>query len=377
MIGVRILRVVHRLYPPTIGGSAYYAHLLSAHQARMGHHVVVLTAREGDYPSHEFRDGYEIFRYRSVASPWGNPITPAMLAKLLSYDDDAFDIIDAHSHLMFTTALAAVKKQFSRKPFIVINHGFMVRRGPFLESLQDLYLSSIGKWTLTSADYVVSLTESERRRSISAGVNPGKAIVIPNGVDIELFRPMACDPIPHSIIWIGRYVTEKGLTHLLRAASIVVHEFPDSKFILVGYGEELPKLLELARSLRLEDRVVFLDPRPQQEIAVLLNRCTLFVLPSLTEGFPSALLEAMACAKPVVVTSGIGLEEVVSDGGILVPPADPNALADSISRILRAEEFAKTLGLRARERVVAQYRWQNVVYAVNELFKRAIEEKGD
>ncbi len=372
---MRILRVVHRLYPPKVGGLSFYAHLLSADQAKAGHTVVVLTTREGDYPDHEFRDGYEIFRSKALAWPLENPITLSVLGKLLSLADNQFDVLHAHSHLMFTTNLAAIKKRLSRNPFVITNHGFRVKRGRLLELAQDVYLSSVGRRTLRSADYVISLTETERRRTVWAGVSPAKTIVIPNGVDSEQFRPKVCEPIPNSIIWTGRYVTEKGLCHLLDAARIVKEEFPSVKFMLVGYGEEFPSLVELTRQLRLEESVTFLSPRSQSEIVDLLNRSTMFALPSLSEGFPSSVLEAMSCQKPVVASSGIGLEEVIGDAGLYAPPGNSRALAAAIKTLLWNEELSLKLGRRGRERVIEQYDWPRVVSAVNALFERALREK--
>lgn len=372
---MRILRVVHRLYPPKVGGLSYYVHSLSVAQARAGHQVTVFTTREGDYPVHEFRDGYEIYRHRALAWPWENPITVGMVGRLLSRGDETFDILDAHSHLMFTTNLAALKRNLSNNPLVITNHGFRVRRGASLDFAQNIYLSSFGRWNLRSADYVVSLTESERRKTLAAGAPADKTTVIPNGVDTELFRPHSTEPIPHSVIWTGRYVPEKGLTYLLEAAKLVTVHFSDARFLLVGYGEELPHLLALIHQMKLERNVILLGRKSPDEIAALLNRSTLFVLPSLSEGFPSAVLEAMSCGKPVLVTSGIGLEDVVSNAGLYAPPGDSRELAEAIQCILADDDLGMDLGRRGRKRVTQHYDWRNVVSAINDLYMKAIEEK--
>jgi glycogen(starch) synthase len=370
---MKILRIAHRLYPPKVGGLSFYAHLISAEQARAGYRVVAFTSREGSYPNHEFRDGYEIFRFHALAWPWDNPITVGMLGRLLRNRD--FDVANAHSHLMFTTTLAALKRKLSDIPLIITNHGFRVERGELVNRAQDLYMKSAGRWVLTSADDVISFTHSERNKVMSAGVPAEKAVVIPNGVDTDLFRPISCDPIPQSVVWTGRFVAEKGLPYLLEAARLVATEVPGTKFIMAGYGEELPKLLDLRRRLGLERNIAFLVPMPQEEIVTLLNRCTVFALPSLSEGFPSSVLEAMACEKPVVVTSGIGLEEVVGDTGLYVPPSSPRALADAIKRVLRDAGLGIELGRRGRQRVIKYYDWRNIVSKVNELFERAIRRQ--
>ena len=88
-----------------------------------------------------------------------------------------------------------------------------------------------------------------------------------------------------------------------------------------------------------------------------------------------SVLEAMSCGKPVVVTSGIGLEEVVCDAGMYARPGDPCSLANAIMTILSDEELGARLGSRGRERVTRYYEWGNVVSAVNSLFEKAIKEK--
>jgi glycosyltransferase involved in cell wall biosynthesis len=170
-------------------------------------------------------------------------------------------------------------------------------------------------------------------------------------------------------------VAEKGLTYLLEAAKIVTADFPDAKFLLTGYGEERSRLLQLRHQLSLEDNVILTSPKSQEEIVTLLNKCTLFALPSLSEGFPAAVLEAMSCGRPVVVTAGIGLEEVVGDAGLYAQAGNPHELANAITTILAHENYGTSLGRRGRERVTQYYDWGNVVSAVNDLYRKAIEEK--
>ena len=100
---MRIVQVVHRFYPPTIGGLSFHVNFLSRHLASLGHKVAVLTTKEGFFQNNEVRDGYEIMRYESILNPFDNPFPPGLLAKLLSIKKGEIDIIHAHSHLMFGT----------------------------------------------------------------------------------------------------------------------------------------------------------------------------------------------------------------------------------------------------------------------------------
>jgi glycosyltransferase involved in cell wall biosynthesis len=231
----------------------------------------------------------------------------------------------------------------------------------------------LGKWTLQTADWVISFTKRERDLTVAAGASPERAVVIPNGVNTKLFRPMAREPIPKSVLWTGRYVEEKGLTYLLKAAKLVLRDVPEAKFILVGYGEQLPLLERFSEQLGLQSRVTFMAPKPQEEIVAILNRCTMFALPSLSEGFPNTVLEAMSCGKPVLVTSGIGLEEIVGDAGLYAKAGIPRSIADRIISILKNERLAEDLGSHGRTRVCGMYDWEKTVKETTHLFERAIK----
>ena len=140
------------------------------------------------------------------------------------------------------------------------------------------------------------------------------------------------------------------------------------------YGAE-PALVELAKSLRIRNNIIFLHEISDAKKISLLNSCTLLALPSLSEGLPTAILEAMSCGKPVVVTGGIGLEEVVADAGIFVPPADPAALAKAIECIFLNESLAHELGNRGRNRAVSRYDWHLIVSEVDRLYEGLLDEQ--
>jgi glycosyltransferase involved in cell wall biosynthesis len=139
----------------------------------------------------------------------------------------------------------------------------------------------------------------------------------------------------------------------------VLARHPDAEFEFVGNdtrtapdGGSMRAHLERALAGRgAGERVRFLDQRPQEELISLYQRCALFVLPSQRDVYPNAVLEAMACARPVVVTSGVGVAELVaaSGGGSVIAPGDAKALADAISRLLALPEDERDrIGMNAR-----------------------------
>lgn len=173
--------------------------------------------------------------------------------------------------------------------------------------------------------------------------------LIHNAICLDNYRSNTTHPalLPldnqHLIVGsIGRFTRQKGYVYLLHAIPRVLARIPDLHFILVGDGELRSKLEESARELGIQDRVSFIGQR--EDIVPLLKSMHLFVLPSLWEGLPTVVLESMACGVPIVATDVPGTDELIQDqvNGVLVPPGDPQALADAIIAVFQQE------GLRHR-----------------------------
>jgi glycosyltransferase involved in cell wall biosynthesis len=147
---------------------------------------------------------------------------------------------------------------------------------------------------------------------------------------------------------IGRLNTQKGHRYLLEAAPSIVSAHPRVHFLIAGDGDLLPSLREQARALGLGDRVRFAGHRT--DVPDLLGAIDLLAIPSLYEGTPLALFEAMAAGKAIVSSAVDGCAEVIEDGrtGLLVPPQDPAALAHAISRLLADEPLRLELSAAAR-----------------------------
>jgi glycosyltransferase involved in cell wall biosynthesis len=203
-------------------------------------------------------------------------------------------------------------------------------------------------------------------------VRPEKIVVIPNaaatgGATVspapraELARSVTA-PI---VLTVARLDAQKGIAHLLDAAAAVPH----ASFAIAGDGPDRAALEERAASLGLGDRVRFLGHR--HDVPALLAASDLFALPSMYEGLPLAVLEAMAAGVPVIATAAGGTGEVVRDGetGTLVPPADPSALAAAITGTLANRERASRLALAARSLVAREYSVKAMVSSVSALYE--------
>jgi glycosyltransferase involved in cell wall biosynthesis len=210
------------------------------------------------------------------------------------------------------------------------------------------------------------------------GIPDAKIRVIQNGIDVAAFR-RPCDPAVRAFLSDGtnrpvvftpaRLHSQKGHIYLLEAA---VH-VPDALFVFAGDGEERARLEDRARQLHIADRVRFLGNR--QDVPALLACCDVFVLPSLYEGLPLSVLEAMAAGRPVVATSISGTDEAVIDGvtGLLVPPADPGALASALNRLLTDSELAARLASAGRAAVDEKFSSDVMVRSTAQLYEELLE----
>lgn len=237
------------------------------------------------------------------------------------------------------------------------------------------------------SDRVVAVSEAIREDIVRYdGVAPSKVIVIRNGVDTEKFRAerryrdirgeFGVDAQDFLIGFVGRLVANKSLPNLLRAFTALRAKGWPVTLLIVGEGSMTDELKRMARRNGAADSVIF--PGIRRDIPDILSALDVFVLPSVNEGLPNALLEAMAMGKAVVATEVAGVPEVVKPGvtGLLVPPEDPGALGNALSRLFQDRELGVRLGRAARETVERHHSMKTTAAAWRTLYLSLLEHKG-
>ncbi|POX48014.1 glycosyltransferase family 1 protein, partial [Streptomyces sp. Ru71] len=234
------------------------------------------------------------------------------------------------------------------------------------------------RWGARWASRVVCVSEAERARGVRAGVR-GRWSVVPNGVDPGRFRPAPAAPARAAllpdlagkaplVVCVGRLCRQKGQDVLLAAWDTVTREVPGARLALVGDGPEGASLRSRApRSVLFPGAVA--DPLPWYRAADLV------VLPSRWEGMALAPLEAMACARPVVVTDVDGARESLPAalaGPGLVPPADPAALAAAVTGLLRAPRLCASLGRLARRHVLSTHDVRHTAERLADVYREVL-----
>lgn len=212
-------------------------------------------------------------------------------------------------------------------------------------------------------DSIVVLTKDAKKGLIKLHFPQEKIRIIPTGSNPALFieernnlsreKVLMKFNIPKNKFVVGTIAIlkpRKGISYLIDAAKTVIKEYPDVRFLIIGSGPLEKKLKEEVRSLGLQEYIVFQNY--YEHILEIYESINLLVLPSLTEGIPAVLLEAMAFGVPVVATGVGGVPEMIEDGisGILVPPKNPEALAEAIIKIYKNPELASKMAKSARTR---------------------------
>ena len=242
----------------------------------------------------------------------------------------------------------------------------------------------LDRWTNGLVNHNVCVSRGVADFSIhETGLQPGKVSVIPNGVHCELFaHAMPADltslgirPDAPVVITVGRLEEQKGIGDLLRAAAEVLRERSDCQFLIVGDGRDRASLEALASSLGIATSIRFTGSR--DDVPSLLKAASMFVLPSLWEGMPNALLEAMAAGLPVIATAVEGSGEVIQHEatGLLVEPANPHQLSQAILRLLRTPDVSAKLAGAAQASVASTFTEKVVVAAYDDLYHRLLSQR--
>ncbi len=215
-----------------------------------------------------------------------------------------------------------------------------------------------------------------------AWVPPAKIRCIHNGVDLTRFTPREPPAglrvtfgLPQGtpvVASVGRFVAFKGYGHLLEAARLVQQAAPATHWLLVGDGELREELVSHCRRLGLESQIRFTGWR--EDVPDILALANVFVLPSLGEHFGRVLIEAMAMGKAIVATDSGGVPEIVvhEKTGLLVPPAQPAALAASVLALLKDPARAAEMGAAGRRRVEAEFSLTRHIEAVEMLYRELL-----
>ncbi|GBD15145.1 D-inositol 3-phosphate glycosyltransferase [bacterium HR26] len=270
------------------------------------------------------------------------------------------------------------------RPLVLTVHDLAFLRYPeHYPPLKQRYLAALTRRSTRRADLVIAVSGQTRADVVElCGVRPEKVVVVPNGVDASL-RPVRdagvlqafrqAHGLPNEFfLFLGTLQPRKNLEGLLRAYDRARADLSLPLVVAGARGWRESKIFQLVRELDLADRVRFTGYINPDELPIWYSAATVFVYPSLYEGFGLPVLEAMACGTPVITSATSSLPEVAGDAAILVDPHDTDALARALRELASSPRLRAELTSAGLERARA-FSWERTARETLEVYRRAME----
>ncbi len=300
-----------------------------------------------------------------------------------------FDVIYRRSHPFNSEYLLA---KFFRIPLVKEVNGIAVdelKTTEYAGKVALRIIEPIDRFNLHRADKIVTVTSNLKKvLQKDYGIPEDKIVVIPNGANTDLFKPMDAAKAREQlklnqkgcyVCFVGTFFAWQGLEYLIRSAPLILQECPETQFLLVGDGAMKQGLISLAQQLGIAEKVIFTGKVPYQEVPLYINASDVCVLPKVQakSGFsPLKLYEYMACGKPVVASrvGGLDILEELS-AGLLFNPGDSNEFARAVITLLNSEEMRRNMGEKGKNYVVENQSWDSVARRVAKVCQDLVDSK--
>ena len=368
---------------PHTGGVERYVYNLSKNLINEGHTVEVITSNVPEGRTVDVVDGIPVRRLKCIGEPLRNPLVPSIF--LLLDELKKFDIIHVHNLYSSLALSIPLLKKFCKIPLVLTHHGQLIYGEPMKDTCVKIYEKSIEKIILKSVDNAVVLSESDAQYISLSGLKMDRVKILPNAInpaDFTAYTNVDTTEFIEKyhlggrkrILFVGEVTNRKGIPTLIKSIPPLIKKVLTEEvvFVIVGSGENLSDARALAKDLDVESHVVFTGRLPFVELMQAYRSSDLFVLPSLSEGLPTSILEAMYFGLPVVSTDIPGVKDHFNDFAILVPPKNELALSNAIISVLDDEDFASMLSRRGRKLVLDKYTWDNIVGCYELLYSKVM-----
>ena len=293
---------------------------------------------------------------------------------------------------LYATASVSLARELERPLVIELNSPLALEQTTYRATGLGELATKAERWTLTRADAVLAVSASMRDYAVSLGANPDRVHVVPNGVNVNLFKPDAPDP-EVGMHWglgdgpvlgfVGGLRPWHGVEVLPALLSRLVGRYPDLRLVIVGDGQLRGELERDLKERGLAHGAVFTGSLPHEEVAPLIRRfdVALAPYPRPAHDFyfsPLKLFEYMACGAPVVAASLGQITEVVRDGetGLLYPPGKLDALVASCDRLLEDSHLRRRMGRAAAKEIHGRYTWDHNAARVIDLAQDLMAARG-
>ncbi len=386
---MKILFVSRGVFPvPLRVGAGAEAHMYSLANAiaKLGHEVHYVANISGETGFHKNIILHETKTSKILASrsfyAWafchvsGNIKSFREALKTIRNEARDFDVIHSHGNLS-SLLLSYVKR---RAPIIYTVHDtppYSCSYGSMKETVvhnASFSLVDLAAWRRT--DHLIAVSKNLKMEMMKKGIPSGKISAVHNGVSARFlqendegssrrFLQEKYGIVNRFCLYVGRLDWRKGLDYLMRALRTA-----ELRCVVVGDGPEREHLLALANVSELHDRVFFAGFVPQNDLKHFYVAADFFVLPSLAEGLPLVVLEALASGCPVIASNIAGIPEIVSDGynGLIVPPRDTEILSKAMQKLTNDSELRRKMSQSARHTVCENFTWESIARRVLKVY---------
>ncbi|MFQ5779385.1 MAG: glycosyltransferase [Nitrospiria bacterium] len=273
-----------------------------------------------------------------------------------------------HAQWIYTGLIALVVKMVRGIPFIVTLNGSDV-----LLSRKGRFACFVSLWILKKAALITTVSQHLRKWVVAQGIPENRVIFLRNGVDLRPNGRREKASSPFRLIYVGSLIPGKGVRYLIEALSHIDQKEKEICLVVIGEGREKEQLQRRVDMYGLGGAVEFVGAQPPDQIPYWMSRSDCLVLPSLWEGTPNVVLEAMACGLPVVASDLPGIREVVNHGvhGLLAEPKDVAGLAQNLLKMIKNKELRLQMGRRGQKAIVEMgIGWDQVARQYREVYKR-------
>lgn len=367
---------------------------------KRGHDVVIISTAHPDGKEFEEKNGIKLhYLKNTVFGSKRNGWETASLKKFLELERvNNFDIICSMS-VIIPKELIKAKREI---PVIVISEGtgimmllseikqtFSHRNG--FKNLNKTILSFVYHYffqelLLKEYDAVIAVSNEVAKSTLRwYFVDKRNVYIVYNGVETDLFRPdqeqrrntrktLAILNEEKVLLFFGFVTKQKGLHLIIKALPTILKNNKYVKLMIVGEGEYLDEARLMLKQSGLENYAIFTGHIPHKDASHYINASDIFVMPTLRqEGLPFALIEAMACQKPVIASRIGGIPSVIVDGinGLLISPGDVSALAEKVISLLNNKNLSDKLAENARKKVIQKFSHYNMIEGTIKVFEMA------
>ncbi len=384
---MKILQITPTFIPSRFGGVSLFYNL-SENLVKRGHEVIVYTTDINDRSSRLSNiqsgmdiDGIKVYYFRNISNSLALKYRlslPKGMSIAVKREISSFDMIHLHNFRTFQNIIIHHYAKKYGTPYVLQAHGSVET---FFQKgmLKRIFDRIWGRRILKDASKLIALTPMEVEQYKRMGVSEDKIEIMPNGIDLSEFDNLPAKGEFRSkhgltdnqqiVLYLGRIHKMKGLDLLVKVFAELSKEVSHARLVIVGPDDGyLPALKELIKELRIGEKVLFTGPLYQKDKLEAYVDADVYVLPSVYETFPVAVLESCACGTPVILIDSCGIADIVNGQVGFAVLYDEQQLKEAILYLLSDANERHKFGERGKLLVRSQFSWSKIANQVENIY---------